>query len=170
MIGMIEVVVAPEERKEEIWQLYLEYAQEMALYDGEKRPIYSNHHYPCFDEYWEDESSIPFLVLYDHEPIGFCFLEDTGMNYRIAEFYIRQLHRRRGFGKVTVDYIKDYCRKHGKHKIITANTYVNNDSALRFWQSLGFRDTGRRVRVKHIRLIETELDLSKESEQIMSYK
>ena len=34
---MIEVIVAPENRKEELWKLYQDYAHELSLYDGEKR-------------------------------------------------------------------------------------------------------------------------------------
>ncbi len=42
---------------------------------------------------------------------------------------------------------------------MAANVYVNNDPAIRFWQSAGFRDTGRRMRIKNLRMIETEADL-----------
>ena len=156
---MIEIIVAPEDKKEELWHLYQEYAQELSEYDGEKRRG-GSYHYPCFDLYWEEKKRIPFIILYDHEPIGFCFLQDIGISYRIDEFYIRQLHRQRGFGKIAVEHIKDYCRKLGRHKTLAANVYVNNEIAIRFWQSVGFKDTGRRTRVKDLRLIETEADLS----------
>ncbi|MCL5103403.1 MAG: GNAT family N-acetyltransferase [Armatimonadetes bacterium] len=155
---MIEVVVAPEDRKEELWKLYQEYAHELSQYDGEKRRG-GAYHYPCFDWYWSEARCTPFLVLYDHEPIGFCFLQDIGICYRIDEFYIRPIHRRRKFGKHAVDCVKNHCIKHGRHNIIAANVYVNNLTAISFWQSVGFRDTGRRTRIKDLRMIETEADL-----------
>lgn len=155
---MIEVVIAPEERKETLWVLYQEYAQELSLYDGEKRRR-GTYHYPCFDLYWQDPNRTPFLILYDHEPVGFCLLQDIGVSYRIDEFYIRPLHRRRGFGQFAVEQIKEHCRKLGRHDILAANIYVNNEPAIEFWKQAGFRDTGRRTRVKDLRLIETEVDL-----------
>lgn len=155
---MIEITVAPESRKDEVWQLYQEYAQELSLYDGEKRKR-GSYHYPYFDLYWEEDKRTPFLVLYDHEPIGFCLMQDIGVSYRIDEFYIRPLHRRRGFGKQVVEHIKDHCRRLGWHKTLAANVYVNNLPAVEFWKSAGFVDTGRRTRVKDLRLIETETEL-----------
>jgi predicted acetyltransferase len=156
---MLEVVIAPADSKETVWELYQEYAQELSQYDGEKRRR-GSYHYPYFDLYWEEEKRTPFLILYDHEPIGFCLLQDIDISYQIDEFYIRPLHRRRGFGKLAVEHVKEYCRKLGRHKTIIANVYVNNRTAIEFWRSAGFRDTGRRIRVKDLRLIETEADLS----------
>lgn len=155
---MIEITVAPESAKDELWELYQEYAQELSHYDGEKRRR-GSYHYPCYDLYWEEETRTPFLIVYDHEPIGFCLLQDVGVSYRIDEFYIRPLYRQRGFGRQAVEFIKDYCRKLGRHNVLAANVYVNNECAMRFWQALGFKDTGRRTRVKDLRLIETEADL-----------
>ncbi len=155
---MLEIVVAGEERKEELWQLFLEYAQELSAYDGEKRPA-GPRHYPDFDLYWTEPNRYPLEVLYDHEPIGLCFLHDIGVSYRIDEFYIRPLHRRRGFGLQAVKYVKDFCRKLGRHTTLAANIYVNNRPAIEFWHTAGFADTGRRVRIKTLRMIEAETDL-----------
>jgi len=156
---MLEVVIAPADSKETVWELYQEYAHELSQFDGEKRRR-GSYHYPYFDLYWEEEKRTPFLILYDHEPIGFCLLQDIDISYQIDEFYIRPLHRRRGFGKLAVEHVKEHCRKLGRHKTIIANVYVNNRAAIEFWRSAGFRDTGRRIRVKDLRLIETETDLS----------
>lgn len=160
---MVEIVVAPESQREEVWKLFQEYCQELSLYDGEKRPR-TSHHYSCFDAYWQETTHTPFLILLDHEPIGFCLLQDTGVVYRIEEFYIRPLHRRRGFGKIAVDYIRNHCRNLGRHKTLAANIYMNNEPAIRFWQSAGFKDTGRRMRLRETRLMETEMELSKEAD------
>lgn len=156
---MVEIIVAPEERRGEVWTLFQEYCDELSQYDGEKRPK-SRRRYPSFDQYWENPDRVPFLVIYHHEPVGFCLIQDTGIFYRVDEFYIRPLHRRRGFGKMVVDFVKEYCRNLGRHDILAANVYVNNEPAIRFWQSAGFRDTGRRTRVKNLRMIETEAELS----------
>ena len=155
---MIEIIVAPQNRREELWQLFLEYANELSEYDGEQRPR-AAHHYPCFDAYWESKDRVPFLILYDHEPIGFCMLQDTGISYQIKEFYVRPLHRRRGFAKLAVAFVKDYCTNLGRHSLMSANIYVNNEPAIKFWQSVGFRDTGRRSRLKKCRIMETEAEL-----------
>ncbi len=155
---MLDVLVAPEQAREKLWQLFLDYAGELSALDGQTRPRVKRH-YDYFDRFWEDENCTAFAVVYDHEPIGFCFLEDTGISYKITDFYIHPLHRRRGFGKKAVDYVKEYCRSLGRHEIIAANVYVNNVAAIRFWQSAGFCDTGRRMRIKRIRLVEMECKL-----------
>jgi len=155
---MVEVVIAPTQSKEVIWELYQEYAQELSEYDGEKRRR-GSYHYPYFDLYWEEDKRTPFLILHDHEAIGFCLLQDTGIAYRIDEFYIRPLHRRRGFGQLAVERVKEHCRQLGRHTTLGANVYVNNEPAIAFWKAAGFKDTGRRTRVKDLRLIETEADL-----------
>jgi len=160
---VIEIVVAPEDRRDELWTLFQEYCQELSSYDGEKRPQ-SPRHYPVFDLYWQDSARVPFIVLYDHEPAGFCLMRDTGVSYCIEEFYIRPLHRRRGFGRLMVDFVRDYCRQRGRHDTIAANIYVNNEPAMRFWLSAGFKDTGRRTRVKDLRMVETEASLVEASQ------
>lgn len=159
LILVIEITVAPETRRDDLWMLFQEYCEELSSYDGEKRPR-TPRHYPCFDAYWDEPAYVPFVVLYDHEPAGFCLLQDTGTSYRIDEFYIRPLHRRRGFGKLVVDVVKDYCSNLGKHNVLAANIYVNNEPAVRFWLSAGFNDTGRRTRIKNVRMIETETSLA----------
>ncbi len=155
---MVEVIVAPEEHKDSLWQLFLEYADELSKLDGETRP-HTHRHYPYFDSYWESERHIAFAVLSDHEPVGFCLMQDTGVSYRIDEFYIRPLHRRRGFGLTAVEHVKNRCREMGRHKILAANIYVNNEQAIAFWKAAGFCDTGRRLRIKNLRMIETEAEL-----------
>jgi predicted acetyltransferase len=160
---MIEITVAPQERKDELWQLFLEYAEELTEFDHETRP-HRTRHYPYFDLYWEEDTRTPFLILYDHEPVGFCLMQDTGLNYRIDEFFIRPLHRRRGFGQMAVEHIRNHCRSLGRHDTLAANIYVNNAPAIAFWKSLGFKDTGRRIRIKELRMIETEMELAAEDE------
>jgi predicted acetyltransferase len=155
---MIEITIAPKERKEELWQLFLEYAEELSQFDGETRP-HTQRHYSMFDSYWEDDKRIPFLIVYDHEAIGFCLLQDTGVSYRVDEFYIRPLHRRRGFGLNVVEHVKERCRELGRHETLAANIYVNNAPAIAFWKAAGFADTGRRLRIKNLRMIETESEL-----------
>ena len=155
---MIEVVEAPESKKELLWDMYQEYAQELAEYDGEKRRR-GSYHYPYFDLYWEEDKRTPFLIFCDHEPIGFCLFQDTGLTYQIAEFYVRPLHRRRGFGCCAIEKIKEHCRELGRHTTLAANIYVNNIPAIEFWKKAGFKDTGRRTRVKDLRMIESEADL-----------
>lgn len=155
---MIELVVAPDETREEVWELYQEYAAELAeLYDEKTRR--HAHYTACFDEYWDDDTRTPFLILYDHELIGFCFLTDTGTRYMIDEFYIHPLQRCRGFGRFAVEHILERCGREGHHNIVGANVQVSNVDAVNFWRSIGFHDTGRRTRIGKQRLIETELDL-----------
>ncbi len=158
---MLETIIAPRDMKEALWELYVEYAHELSEYDHEKRDR-GVRHFPGFDAYWQEENRFPFLILYDHEPIGFCLLQDTGICYRIDEFYVHPLHRRRGFGLQAVECIKDYCRNLGRHDVLAADVYVNNDPAVRFWMSAGFKDTGRRQRLKNVRLMETEADLKEQ--------
>ncbi|MFQ3548967.1 MAG: GNAT family N-acetyltransferase [Armatimonadota bacterium] len=155
---MLDVKPAPESDKEALWQLFQEYAEELSTYDGEKRKK-GCYHYPCFDLYWKDPKKIPLIVLYDHQPIGFCLLQDIDLCYRVDEFFIRPIYRRRGFGKLAVEKAKEICELLGRHEVLAANVYVNNEPALEFWKSVGFTDTGRRTRVKKLRLVEMECDI-----------
>lgn len=155
---MVEIAIAPEAQRDELWSLFQEYCQELSTYDGEPRPRGSRH-YPCFDLYWEHDDYFPFIVNYHHEPVGFCLMQDIGTAYRVDEFYIRPLHRKRGFGKLVVNFVKDYCSSLGRHDTVAANIYVNNHPAVKFWLSAGFKDTGRRTRIKNVRMIETESPL-----------
>lgn len=155
---MLQIQVAPEELREKLWQLFLDYASELSTLDGQTRPRVKRH-YEYFDKFWEDENRTPFAVIYDHEPVGFCFVEDTGVCYKITDFYIIPLHRRRGFGRAAVNHVREYYKQQMRHTHITAHVYVNNLPAIRFWQAAGFCDTGRRIRIKHIRLIEMECKL-----------
>jgi len=159
---MIEIIVAPDETREEVWELYEDYAAELAeLYDEKTRR--HAHYTACFDEYWEQNRRTPFLIIYDHELTGFCLLTDTGTRYVVDEFYVSPLHRRRGFGRAAVEQIIDYCRQEGRHNTVGAYVQVGNTDAINFWKSLGFHDTGRRTRIGGQRLIETETDLEKPS-------
>ncbi len=159
---MVEISIAPESQRDALWTLFQEYCQELSAYDGEPRPL-TCRHYPYFDLYWQDDTRFPFVILYDHEPVGFCLMQDIGTAYRIDEFYIRPLHRRRGFGKLVVTFVKDYCTNLGRHDTLAANVYVNNEPAIKFWLSAGFHDTGRRTRIKNLRMIETESPLSSQT-------
>jgi GNAT superfamily N-acetyltransferase len=155
---VIEIVAAPDESRETLWQLFLEYADELSELDGETRP-HIKRHYDYFDQFWAEDNRTPFAVLHDHEPIGFCLVEDTGTSYKISDFYVRPLHRRRGFGRTAVERVREHCRALGRHTTLAANVYVNNATAIEFWQSVGFGDTGRRIRIKRLRLIEMESPL-----------
>jgi len=128
---VVEIIIAPESQRGELWTLFEEYCQELSIYD--------------------------------HEPVGFCLMQDIGTAYRIDEFYIGPLHRKRGFGKLEVSFVKDYCRNPGRHDTLAANIYVNNEPAIKFWLSAGFKDTGRRTRIKDLRMIETESQLQEAS-------
>lgn len=156
---MIEVTVAPDEMKEVVWELYQEYAEELAQYYSEKERRTARYD-ACFDEYWRDDHRTPFLIIYDHEIIGFCLLTDTGTHYMIDEFYIRPVQRGREFGRFAAEYVLDHCRNLGRHNTVGANIQVGNHGAMAFWKSVGFHDTGRRTRIAHQRLIETEADLT----------
>ena len=85
---MVEISIAPESQRDALWTLFQEYCQELSAYDGEPRPL-TCRHYPYFDLYWQDDTRFPFVILYDHEPVGFCLMQDIGTAYRIDEFYIR---------------------------------------------------------------------------------
>lgn len=154
---MLEVVIAPQEKCEDVWKLFLEYSRELSQFDGETRPR-KKRHYRYFDLYWETDDRVPFVIINDHEPIGFCLMHDAGISYNIDDFYVRPLHRCRGFGRTAVEHIKEYCCELGRHDTISANVYVNNIPAINFWKSVGFVDTGRRVRIKSVRMIEMEFD------------
>lgn len=156
---MPEIIRANDELKEPLWNLYRDYVQELALYDGEKRPITNHRHYFCFDQYFVDKSYIPYAISFQNEIIGFCILRDFDGILRIEEFYIHPIHRRRGFGQAAVRSVLNECRLEGYEGRLQADVYLNNEPALNFWKSAGFYDTGRRTRIGKLRIVETQSDI-----------
>ena len=55
----------------------------------------------------------------------------------ITQFLVTQNYRKRGVGKLLMDYINDWFTARGLEKVLL-NVNIDNESGNRFWKSQGF--------------------------------
>tara|TARA_B100000029_G_scaffold440962_1_gene458446 strand:+ start:21688 stop:22152 length:465 start_codon:yes stop_codon:yes gene_type:complete len=112
-----------------------------------------------FDLYWpalfEDIEYRELLwIIHNKKKVGFTVIrilpdwpDDTKTIASIAEFYVQPDSRRSGIGTTAINLLLSDHR-HRKTSLIEADILVNNQPAIKFWQSLGFEvqylQTGRK--------------------------
>ena len=86
-----------------------------------------------------------WLVLGSGQPVGYivlCFgysLECHGRDAFIDELYLIESHRRRGWGRKTIDFVITQSRQHDV-RAIHLEVVRRNASAFEFYRKLGFQD------------------------------
>lgn|SRR5690606_21125533 len=90
------------------------------------------------------ESVVGYIVV----TFGYS-LEYGGRFATVDEFFIYEAYRGRGIGTQTLGMVEAYCQDHDLHAIELENER-GNWSAKRFYDRLGFRDSGRYLLVKHV--------------------
>ena len=90
------------------------------------------------------------IILLDDEVVGISmFAIDLGTIYGLLDspgygtvmgFYIKPVHRRKGFGRTFFEHIQDVLKKDGANKM-----YVCPDSVtgIPFWKAMGFSSSGK---------------------------
>ena len=74
----------------------------------------------------------------DKALIGYALFRED-----LNEIYLRQLficreHRRRGFGRMAMNLLKNEMRP--KDKRLTVEVLIANQAAVRFWRTMGYKD------------------------------
>jgi predicted acetyltransferase len=140
-VSLRDAKAAPADRNW-IQAVYPEYVQELAEVSHRGTgvfPIYGEH--GARDEellarWFHDERSHPLLILEDGRAVGFALVSrpllarrDEPAAYRMAEFFVRHAHRRRGVGKSAAILI--FSRFAGKWDVSESATNVD---AVAFWR------------------------------------
>lgn len=89
----------------------------------------------------------PYAIHLDDEVIGFVMTEiDPNeieeRKYWIPRFMIDVSYQRKGYGKEAMQQVIDMLKKNNDCHFIGLSTEPDNYPALRFYESLGFKNTG----------------------------
>jgi ribosomal protein S18 acetylase RimI-like enzyme len=87
-----------------------------------------------------------YLALDDGHPCGIAggyFSDDQHRPYLIS-MWVEPAYRRRGLGRQLVEAIIEWARSRGSSELVLEVT-TNNESAVRFYEQLGFIRTGKIV-------------------------
>jgi predicted acetyltransferase len=132
--------------EDQLWikSCYPEYLDELAEVSHSGTgvfPVLGEHgarHAELLARWFRDDRSHPLLILDAGRAVGFALVArppvgpaaPEAAEYRMAEFFVRRNHRRRGVGRVAASLI--FSRFAGRWEIIEA---MANRDAVRFWRS-----------------------------------
>ena len=126
-----------------IQSVYPEYLDELAEVSHSGTgvfPVYGEHgarHAELLARWFRDDRSHPLLILEGGRAAGFALVgrplaastATDAAEYRMAEFFIRRNHRRRGVGRSAASLI--FSRFAGRWEIVEASA---NEEAVHFWR------------------------------------
>jgi ribosomal protein S18 acetylase RimI-like enzyme len=96
-------------------------------------------------ERWSGESGIGFLALEDGAACGIAgaFLDANDQSHaQLISMWTAPKHRRRGVGRMLVNEVAKWAEGRGATRLQLMVT-SRNDSAMRFYERLGFKRTGK---------------------------
>lgn len=113
----------------------------LAQYDDREFWYTLDRHLPISEYDRKVESETAYVLMCDNEPVGLLrwnlfWDEIPFMNM----LYIASGHRRKGFGKMLVDYFEKDVKARGFRRVLTS-TQADED-AQHFYRKLGYRDAG----------------------------
>lgn len=125
--------------REWIEGVYGDYLDDLGLLNTGIFPAFGEvgHSVPDQLQRWlVDRSAALIAILDDKVPAGFAMVvrethASRQADYRMAEFYVDRVHRRRGVGRSAVRLILD--RFAGRWEIVE---YTRNPTAVKFWRSV----------------------------------
>jgi predicted acetyltransferase len=136
---------AKRSNEDQLWiqSAYPEYLDELAKVSHSGTgafPVLGEHgarHAELLARWFRDDRSHPILILDAGHAAGFALVArppagpaaPDAAEYRMAEFFVRRSHRRRGVGRVAAGLI--FSRFAGRWEIVEATA---NDHAVRFWR------------------------------------
>lgn len=131
--------------EDQLWiqSVYPEYLDELSEVSHSGTgvfPVFGEHgarHAELLARWFRDDRSHPLLILDGGRAAGFALVARPfaaapaadAAEYRMAEFFIRRSHRRRGVGRTAATLI--FSRFAGRWEIVEA---AANEEALRFWR------------------------------------
>lgn len=111
---------------------------------------------------WNGERGVGFLAFDGGAPCGIAgsFLVETDPTQaKLISMWTAPTHRQRGVGRLLVHQVLNWARLRHVHTLLLMVTSVN-DSAIRFYERLGFTRTGRTEPYPHdSAIIEYEMSL-----------
>jgi len=114
-----------------LWKPYIDELFSSYYKKSDYRDEEEVYRYPLLDIYWQEDTSIPYLVLSGKEVAGFALVSYDRDYWRINEFYI--LPEFRGLG-VAFDCAVEICRNHpGNWEI---SFHKHNFPGRSLWQKL----------------------------------
>jgi GNAT superfamily N-acetyltransferase len=102
----------------------------------------------------EDETMLLILAWEEDTPVGYglafdvakhAFMPEWTRAGYITQFLVTQSHRKRGVGRLLMDYINDWFTARGIEKVLL-NVDIENEAGHRFWKSQGFTPYATRMR------------------------
>ncbi|MGB9415296.1 MAG: GNAT family N-acetyltransferase [Acidobacteriaceae bacterium] len=94
---------------------------------------------------WNGESGIGYLAMEDGHGCGIAGVlleEEDGACAHLVSMWVAPTHRKCGAGRLLVNEIADWSRQRGAH-VMRLMVTSSNESAMQFYQRLGFSRTGR---------------------------
>jgi predicted acetyltransferase len=138
-VTLRDIKASPDDRRW-VQSVYPEYLRELSalVHAGTGTfPILGEHgprEAELLARWFRDERSHPLVILDAGQPAGFALVSrpmiaPAANEFRMAEFFIRDSHRRRGVGRVAASLI--FSRFAGSWEVTES---VNNSDAVRFWR------------------------------------
>ncbi|UCZ51540.1 GNAT family N-acetyltransferase [Bacillus shivajii] len=105
-----------------------------------------------------DPHFTPYAIHLDEEVIGFVMTENDPneideRKYWIPRFMIDVSYQRKGYGKEALQQVIDMLKRNEDCHYIGLSTEPDNYSALRFYESLGFVNTGELLEESEVILL-----------------
>lgn len=98
-----------------------------------------------------DKTAKHFIFYYKNKPAGCARIRLIGRKAKLERIALLNKYRGKGFGKVIVDYLINYCKRQRMKKI-----FMNAQYYLReYYKKLGFKPKGRifdEAGIKHIKM------------------
>lgn len=94
---------------------------------------------------WDGESGVGILAMEGGEPFGIAgaFLDEENLTQALlVSMWTDPAHRQQGLGRLLVDAVVEWARLRGA-RTMRLTVVSNNESAIRFYERLGFAMTGR---------------------------
>ena len=133
----IQLIKASADYKHVIANLMQFYMYDFSGYTGsDVKPNGLFSEYPLLDDYWKDENHrFPYIIQKDGQNMGFVlirFIQTKEKNYfSIAEFFIMQKYRRKGFGRMAAEQVFNLHK--GQWEIFQMEA---NKPAQEFWKKI----------------------------------
>lgn len=133
----VSLLLIPQNRKEELFELFENYLNEFSLISGGNFTKSAEQERELLNSYWEvDNRFAYFITSFDNKTIGFVLVNDYCENetrppkFSIAEFYIAPIHRMKGVGKDAATKIFQCFQGYWEVRVQHYNT-----EALKFWRN-----------------------------------
>jgi len=86
-----------------------------------------------------------WMMLWNNEkPVGYLMLKPEKSGMYLSKIYLKKEVRRKGFGKLMIDFVKKTAIEHKLYKV-SLNVNKHNTDTIRFYEKSGFKKVGEGV-------------------------